>query len=158
MYERIDFMKTCTCAGHREIPEEKLEYVTRELRREIAQAIEDGITIFISGFSGQTDLLFASIVAELKEKNDTLFLEAALPYPKKSKPKDPLYSELIGKCSGVKTVSKEYSRDCYFLHIRYKVLESERVIAVYDGREEGGTFKAINVARVNEKDLRIIPL
>jgi len=151
-------MKICCCAGHREIPADKIEYVTREIRHEIEQAIEDGFTHFISGFTGQTDLLFASIITVIKEDKGGLFLEAALPYPKRRKPKGPLYNELMEKCDGVKFVSQEYSRDCYMLHTRYKVLESERVITVYDGREDGGTFQAVRFARVNEKDLRIIPL
>lgn len=152
----IDNMKICCCAGHREIPADKIEYVTRELRREIKQAIEDGFTYFIGGFTGQIDLLFASIVAELKEKNDKLFLEAALPYPRKRKPKDPLYDELTEKCNGFKMVSTEYNRNCYMLHTRYKVQQSERVLVVYDGRTDGGTAQAVRFATVNEKDLRII--
>jgi hypothetical protein len=38
------------------------------------------------------------------------------------------------------------------------VENSQRVIAVYDGRESGGTFYTINYAKPLQKELRIILL
>ena len=72
--------KTCCVTGHRDIPAEKKGLVEEALRREVAAAIEDGYTRFISGFAEGADLMFAAIVAEAKKENDSLFLEAAIPY------------------------------------------------------------------------------
>ncbi|WP_417092331.1 VirD4-like conjugal transfer protein, CD1115 family [Intestinimonas timonensis] len=72
--------KTCCVTGHRDIPAEKKGLVEEALRREVAAAIEDGYTRFISGFAEGADLMFAAIVAEAKKENGSLFLEAAIPY------------------------------------------------------------------------------
>ena len=61
--------KTCCITGHRDIPPDKLSYVEEELRKAVKEAIEDGFTLFISGFAEGVDLLFASIVIEEKKKN-----------------------------------------------------------------------------------------
>ena len=56
--------KTCCVTGHRDIPAEKMDFVKEALQREVAAAIEDGYTRFISGFAEGADLMFAAIVAE----------------------------------------------------------------------------------------------
>ena len=71
--------KCCCVSGHRDIPADKLPYVKEELRKAVQAAIEDGFTRFISGFAEGTDLLFAAIVVEEKEKNPAIHLEAAIP-------------------------------------------------------------------------------
>lgn len=53
--------KTCCVTGHRDIPAEKKGLVEEALRREVAAAIEDGYTRFISGFAEGADLMFATI-------------------------------------------------------------------------------------------------
>ena len=62
--------KTCCITGHRDIPAEKKKFVEEELRKEVAAAIEDGYTRFISGFAEGADLMFAAVVAEAKKEND----------------------------------------------------------------------------------------
>ena len=56
-------VKTCCVTGRRKIPADRIEYVNRELYREVLQAVKDGFTHFISGFSEGTDLLFSAAVA-----------------------------------------------------------------------------------------------
>ena len=80
--------KTCCVTGHRDIPVEKQGFVEDALRREVAAAIEDGYTRFISGFAAGVDLMFATVIAEAKKKNNGLFLEAAIPYAGRLKTKD----------------------------------------------------------------------
>ena len=53
---------------------------SEELRRELAEAVADGYTRFLSGFAEGADLLFAALVVEEKARHPELFLEAALPY------------------------------------------------------------------------------
>ena len=62
--------KTCCITGHRDIPVEKKDFVEEALRREVAAAIKDGYTRFISGFAEGADLMFASVVTEAKRGND----------------------------------------------------------------------------------------
>ena len=65
--------KTCCVTGHRDIPVEKKDFVEEALRREVASAIEDGYTRFISGFAEGADLMFAAVVAEAKKKMTDCF-------------------------------------------------------------------------------------
>lgn len=137
--------KTCCITGHRDIPAEKKEFVEEALRKEVAAAIEDGYTRFISGFAEGADLMFAAVVAEAKKENDGLFLEAAIPYAGRLKTKDKEFHRLLAACDGVKVISDHYVPSCYMNRNRYMVAQSQRVIAVYDGRDKGGD--AVHAAR-----------
>lgn len=148
--------RTCCVTGHRKIPEERREYVYGELRREIAQAITDGYTCFISGFDDGVNLMFAAIIAELKEQNDKLFLEAAIPY--RNRAKAPGLQKLLLSCNGIYIQSEEYKPNCFLNRNRSMVSRSSRVIAVYDGRESGGTLFTMRYANSQEKDVRVIRL
>lgn len=148
--------KTCCVTGHREIPEDKLAYVRAGLEREIRAAIADGYTRFISGFAEGVDLTFAAIVAELKEQAPSLRLEAAIPHAGRLKSKDRTFRELLAVCDGVHVICEKYSPNCFFIRNRYMVAESSRVIAVYDGRERGGTLYTMRCAHTQDKEVRVI--
>ena len=64
----MEQIKTCCVTGHRDILAEQMDRIQELLRREILAAIGDGYTHFISGFAAGTDMCFAEIVAELKER------------------------------------------------------------------------------------------
>ena len=148
--------KTCCVTGHRDIPKEYLDYVEQELRREVQAAIEDGFTRFISGFAEGVDLMFAAIVVEEKVRHPELFLEAAIPYPGRLKTKDQQFQKLLKSCDGTKVVCDTYSKSCFLQRNRYMVAESLRVIAVYDGRERGGTLFTMRDAHAAGREVRVI--
>ena len=148
--------KVCCVTGHRDIPAERISYVEQELRREVRAAIEDGYTRFISGFAEGTDLMFAAIVAEEMEHHPELFLEAAIPYAGRIKTKNQQFHELLRACNGVKIVCKEYGHSCFMQRNRYMAGESQRVIAVYDGRDRGGTLFTMRYAHTLGKEVRVI--
>lgn len=150
--------KTCCVTGHRDIPEDRAAYVEEALRKEVASAIEDGYTCFISGFARGVDLIFAAIVAEEKETHPGLFLEAAIPYAGRLKTKDKLFQTLLRSCNGVNVSCQEYISNCYMIRNRYMVSASQRVIAVYDGRESGGTLFTMRDAHCQGKEVRVIKL
>jgi uncharacterized phage-like protein YoqJ len=108
-------------------------------------AIEDGYTHFISGFAKGIDLTFASIVSDLMETNPTLTLEP-LYHIEIGCTQATAFSELIGKCKIVGIHTEEYSPSCYMKRNRIMVGQSQRVIAVYDGREKGGTLFTMRCA------------
>lgn len=148
--------KTCCITGHRDIPPDKLSYVEEELRKAVKEAIEDGFTLFISGFAEGVDLLFASIVIEEKEKNPSLHLEAAIPYPTRVKNKSPLFQKMLAGCDFINVLCDKYSPSVFFIRNRYMVAGSDREIAVYDGREKGGTVFCIRYAHTQEKEVKVI--
>ena len=148
--------KTCCVTGHRTIPTDKLDYVERELRRELAEAIADGYTHFLSGFAEGVDLLFAALVVEEKARHTELFLEAAIPYAGRLKTKNQQFQKLLRACKGVKVVCREYAPSCFLQRNRYMAGESQRVIAVYDGRERGGTLFTMRYAHSIGREVREI--
>lgn len=154
----MEFMKSCCITGPREIPKEKTGYVRQELRREIEQAIADGFTRFLSSMLNNVDLEFASIVAEKKKQNPELYMEAVIPYSDRMKSKDKRFQKLMQQCSGVKVISHERDRDCYFARNHYLVEKSERVIAVSDGRQKSHTAQTLRMAAAKGLELRIIEI
>lgn len=149
----MDNQKTCCVTGHRDLSEEQRVRIDELLRREILSAIEDGYTHFISGFAAGADLLFAEIVNELKASYP-ITLEAAIPYPGRMKTPDKTFQRLIRCCDVVKFHSTSYSKDCYMRRNRYMVDQSQRIIAVYDGRSTGGTAATVRYAK--GKDVRVV--
>jgi len=149
----MERIRTCCVTGHRDIPEEMEDYLESELRREVLVAIEDGYVHFISGFAAGVDLMFAQIIAELK--NDHLItLEAAIPYRKRMNTRNADFRRLIKRCDIVKVHSESYSPGCFMVRNRYMVDWSDRIIAVYDGRERGGTAATLKYAQLKGLDIR----
>jgi len=136
---------TCCVTGHRDIPAEKVDFIRNKLTSAVQNAIACGYTHFISGFAAGVDLMFAEIVANLKASH-TITLEAAIPYPGRMKTPDKTFQRLIGACDVVKVHSAGYSKGCYMVRNRYMVDSSSLVIAVYDGRETGGTAATVRYA------------
>ena len=100
--------------------------------------------------------MFAAIVAEQKEHNPDLFLEAAIPYAGRLKTKNKQFHELLRACDGIKIVCQEYAPSCFLVLYRYMAWESQRVIAVYDGRERGGTLFTMRYAHSIGREVREI--
>ena len=135
--------KTCCVTGHRDIPADETAHVKKVLRREIEKAVNDGFTVFLSGFADGVDQYFAEIVLELQSKNPGLKLIAALPYRKRldSLCQKEHTNALLDACAEVIVIQEEYKPNVYAKRNRYMAEHSDRVIAVYDGREKGGTVK-----------------
>ncbi len=150
--------KTCCATGHRDIPAEQLGHIKRSLELEVDRAISDGFTYFISGFADGADLLFAEIVAERIAKNPALKLIAAIPYRRRldTLQKSERTKLLIDLCAEIFVAAEEYCPSVYAKRNRYMVERSDRVIAVYDGREKGGTVGTIRLAHSMKKELREI--
>ena len=148
--------KVCCVTGHRDIPAERMTYVEQQLRREVLAAIEAGYTRFISGFAEGTDLMFAAIVAEQKKLQPELFLEAAIPYAGRLKTRNKQFHALLQACDGIKVMCREYTPSCFMQRNCYMARESQRVIAVYDGRDRGGTLFTLRYAHTLGREIRAI--
>ena len=148
--------KTCCVTGHRYLPQKEINYVKAALRREIDSAVADGFTRFMSGFADGVDQYFAEIVLEKKKTNPALELIAVIPYQKRL---DSLMEkgrtyEMLEVCADVVVMQEKYHPSVYSHRNRYMTEHSDRVIAVYDGREKGG----IRFAHQMKKELREIPV
>ena len=71
--------------------------------------------------------------------------------------KDRTY-EMLEACAGVVVMQEKCHPSVYSHRNRYMVEHSDRVIAVYDGREKGGTVRTIRFAHQMKKVLREIPV
>lgn len=150
--------KTCCVTGHRDIPAEQIGYIKEPLEREVDRAISEGFTCFISGFAVGVDLLFAEIITEKIAENPTIKLIAAIPYHRRldTLKKSERTKALIDLCTEIYIAAEEYHPSVYAKRNRYMVEHSDRIIAVYDGREKGGTVGTIRLAHTMRKELREI--
>lgn len=152
--------KICCVTGHRNIPADQIDYVKASLRREIEKAVEDGFTGFMSGFADGVDQYFAEIVIDLQKDNPDLHLFAAIPIRQRltSLQKKQKTKEMLDRCTDIAVIREDYHPSVYSHRNRYMVEKSDRVIAVYDGREKGGTVGTIRFAHTLRKELREIPV
>jgi len=151
-------LKICCATGHRSLPAEKVQYVKQKLYEEILNAIGDGYNYFNSGFADGVDLIFAETVACMKQERTGIYLEAAIPYPNRLKSKNSMFAEVLKQCDVLHTVCDKYTPACFRMRNQYMVEQAERVIAVYDGRQTGGTFTTVVFARSHERDLKTIDI
>ena len=152
--------KVCCVTGHRDLPQNQINNIKAALLREIEKAVADGFTCFMSGFAEGVDQYFVEMVMEKQKDNPALELIAVIPYQKRLdslRAKGRTY-EMLEACRDVVVIREEYQPSVYSRRNRYMVEHSDRVIAVYDGREKGGTVRAIRFAHQMKKELREIPV
>jgi len=147
--------KTCCVSGHRQFPLEKRIYIQDELEKALRLAIADGYTHFISGFARGIDLTFARLVAEYKQSLD-ITLEAAIPHRNRLYNRDAFLQKYLKACDETYVCCEDYHTSCYKKRNDYMVEKSSRLIAVYDGRESGGTYYTIKKAENLGKDIVFI--
>jgi len=133
--------QTCCVTGHRNLPAGQ-DAMRTALREAVQCAMDNGCTHFISGFAEGADLLFAEVVAEFKQTHP-ITLEAAIPYPRQ---RDAQAQRLLACCDKVIVHSDHYHRGCFYIRNRYMVDQSKYDIAVYDGRDTGGTAATVRYA------------
>ena len=64
----------------------------------------------------------------------------------------------VRSCEDIDETALSYHPSVYAKRNRYMVERSNRVIAVYDGREKGGTVGTIRLAHMMKKELREIAI
>ena len=138
--------KTCCVTGHRDLPQNEINKIKTALAHEIDAAVTDGY--------------FVELVLERKQTTPALELIAVIPYRKRldSLNKKTRTRELLEACADVVVIQEKYLPSVYSHRNRYMVEHSDRVIAVYDGRETGGTAKTIRFTHRMKKELREIPV
>ena len=152
--------KTYCVTGHRDLPQKENNRVKAALLKEVEKAVTDGFTCFMSGFAEGVDQCFAEIVLEVRKSNPALELVAVIPYQKRLdnlREKKHTY-EVLEACADVVVIREEYLPSVYSHRNRYMVERPDRVIAIYDGREKGGTAEIIRFTHVLKKELREIPV
>ena len=65
---------------------------------------------------------------------------------------------MLEACAKVEVISEEWASNVYMKRNRYMVGQADRVIAVYDGREKGGTVSTIRMVHALRKEMREVPV
>lgn len=65
---------------------------------------------------------------------------------------------MLEACADVVVMQEECHPSVYSHQNRYMAEHSDRVIAIYDGREKGGTVRMIRFEHQMKKELREIPV
>ena len=140
--------KVCCVTGHRNLPQNQVNYVKAALLREIEKAVADGFTCFMSGFAEGVDQYFVEMVMEKQKDDPSLELIAVIPYQKRLdslRAKGRTY-EMLEACRDVVVIREEYQPSVYSHRNRYMVDRSARLLAVYDGVPKGGTAQTLAYA------------
>ncbi len=138
---------TCCFTGHRDLPADQLPSIEKQLRDEIEAAIFQGYRHFLCGFAKGADVLFAKLVLEAQKRHPAVTLEAALPYRAFLSRRSGEDQALLAQCQTVGVHSEGYHPFCFSLRNRYMVAQSALVLAVYDGRSQGGTASTLRYAQ-----------
>lgn len=134
--------KRCCFTGHRP---EKMEHTEADIRplleNAIDEAIENGITTFITGMAMGTDIWAAEIVLSRKEINPDVHLVCALPHPqfekRRSDEEKAKFNYILEKADYVKLVNEKYFTGCYQVRNEWMVDRVRMVIAVFNGKPSG---------------------
>ncbi len=153
---------TCCVTGQRRFPTQRADALRQALRRELDQAVADGYTCFLSGFSGETDLIFAELVAERKREDGRLSLEAALAYRGALQQGGARLRRLILHCNAIGVHGASYSPAGLQRRDRFLVDSAQRVLVVCaagegsDPPRRGSAAYALRCARALGREARIV--
>lgn len=129
------------------------------LYQEIASAVDDGYTCFITGLARGIDLIAGEIVLEFKRSHPQIALVAAAPY--RSAPKNLrsfekfIYGCIMNEAADVIYVSQEYSKGCMQKRNQFMIDNSSRLIAAVDSYKSG-TGQTIRLAEKAGIEVRVI--
>ena len=160
MSEEEKRMHRCCFTGHR--PEKRVRSeieIKAALREEIKQAIQDGLTVFITGMARGVDLWAAEIVLDLRKRNQEVKLICAIPHEgfeaRWSANWKQLYHHVLDNADLVRVITSGYHTGVYQVRNEWMVNHSARVIAVFNG-QPSGTKNTIDYAKNRGIPVRII--
>lgn len=150
----------CCFTGHR--PEKLVasEWVIKQgLEREIRQAIDDGLDVFITGMARGVDIWAAEIVLALRDSGMPIRLMCASPFEGFengwSEDWKHRYRVIMAAADHTLFVCNGYSRSCFQIRNEWMVNHASRVIAVFNG-EKGGTKNTIEYAKKQKVECLVI--
>ena len=156
----INLSRSCCFSGHR--PDKLImpEYELRALlRREIAAAISDGYTTFISGMARGVDILAAEEVLAAAYLHPEIQLICAYPYSGSTEAFARSWREraraIACRAALCVDVCPAYSKGCYMRRNDWMVAHSSRLIAVFNGTH-GGTRSTVARAIKRGLDIHVI--
>lgn len=152
--------KSCCFTGHRRLPPEHLQSITKQLNSYITELIDSGVRRFIAGGALGFDTLAANEVLKLKSTYcPEIRLVLALPCRNQDRYWTPLdkveYARILECADEVIYVSEKYTPYCMHARNRYMVDNAAHCIA-YLNQASGGTAYTVNYARQSGREVKII--
>lgn len=157
----------CCFTGHR--PQsllndcENSEYIKNlknVIAKQIDNAVNDGFFDFYTGMAQGTDTFAAEEVLKRAENDKRIKLHAAIPCEMQanswSETDKARYREILDRCESITYVSRHYYRGCMQQRNKFMVDNSERVIAVWNGENTGGTAFTVKYASRKGKEIHLI--
>ncbi len=142
--------KTCCFTGHRDIPQNEVDYLNRRLYEEIEKLVKIGVLYYGSGGARGFDLISANVVIELKKKYPMIRLVMVLPCPEQTQnwnlQDKTEYKRILESADKVKFLSDKYYEGCMLTRNRHLVNNSMYVIC-YKSKEHGGTAYTVDYAK-----------
>ena len=156
----------CCFTGHRpnKFPwksenDSRCKKFKERLLQEIEDLIKQGFDYFYCGMALGVDLYCAECLIALKDKYE-FSIECAIPCKGQTKYwslKDKFrYKKVLDVASKITILSEHYFPYVMLNRNRYMVDNSELVLAVWDGKAQGGTYFTVNYAREKEVKVKII--
>lgn len=125
-------------------------------------AVNDGFFDFYTGMALGIDTFAAEEVLKKRENDCRINLHAAIPFEMQANSwneKDrERYYKILEKCESITYVSRHYYRGCMQQRNKFMVDNSERVIAVWNGENKGGTAFTVKYASKQKKEIHLIRL
>ena len=114
------------------------------------QLISNNCTEALSGMATGTDQIFAKIVEDMG-------IPLICCYPYKRNKFHPVEDDINAKAYDVRFISDEYSRQSYWIRDKYMVDNCDILLAVFDGKQEGGTWITVDYAKKIDKPIVYFP-
>lgn len=149
--------RTCAFTGHRDLPEDQIPAIRRELERLIALSATKGVDTFVAGGALGFDTLAATAVLKLRQSDfPHIRLALAIPCPEQadnwSAENQGIYRDIKLSANEVNILSPHYTPSCMHLRNRYMVNRSGFLIG-YVAKTTGGSFYTLQYAK--KQGLRI---
>ena len=130
----------------------------------ISAFIAQGVSTFYSGMAIGVDTVAAEAVGELKPAYTGIELHAAIPFPSQPSTwpkasKDNYFRILNDLCDAQHVVSEDpFTSWKMIARDKFMVDNSHYIIAIWDGRDGGGTCATVKYAQQQNKQIfRIVP-
>lgn len=109
-------------------------------------------SIAICGMAAGADQIFAKLALELH-----IPLAAALPYKKNWDSFHPIVQNMLMRANEIVYACEKYDKNGYYIRDCAMVDAADIVLAVWDGKEWGGTWNTIDYARKKGKKIIYFP-
>lgn len=132
----------------------EMKEIIYKLEELIVRSIDEGFDTFYTGMAQGVDILAAEII--IRRRVSGIKLVAVIPFTDQTN-RWPIewvkrHDAVRKNCDVVLTLSEKYYGGCFADRNAFMVENSERVIAVYNGKA-GGTHNTIRLARLSGREV-----